>query len=326
LGYFFNEAMRPLFKVSGEPYTGDDGAGSAPDLMKYDLIIADPAKNISAFVLNRRPSEMTAAFRAALSEALLADPALGAEQAAFVLPPGQEGNRHWRLEMMGGEFCGNAARSLGLYVAVKTGLQGRHRIVIESSGLSVPVPVRTDTETGRAEADIPGPSAMTSLNFEGRMLPVCVFEGITHVLAPELEPDREIFFALKAAFERNAPSLPGALGVLFAGSPAGEAAADAASPPDAADIAMTPAVYVYGTDSLVFESSCGSGSAALAVYGSRNLSDGEGRYRIIQPGGIIEARVVKLAGAVVSVSIGGTVTLRELVWEWEKQPDIDIKH
>ncbi|MDR1252377.1 MAG: hypothetical protein LBK62_09435, partial [Treponema sp.] len=87
------------------------------------------------------------------------------------------------------------------------------------------------------------------------------------------------------------------------------------------DDAITPAVYVYGTDSLVFESSCGSGSAALAVCKSRPLANGEARYRIGQPGGIIEARVVKREGAAVSVAIGGPVTLRELVWEWEEPAD-----
>jgi diaminopimelate epimerase len=95
---------------------------------------------------------------------------------------------------------------------------------------------------------------------------------------------------------------------MFAGTPAGQTAADDA---------MTPAVYVYGTDSLVFESSCGSGSAALAVCKSRPLVDGEARYRIRQPGGIIETRVVKRAGAAVSVAIGGPVTLEELAWERE---------
>jgi diaminopimelate epimerase len=281
--------------------------------MKYDLLVADPAKNITAFVLN--PVQVEA--RVALSAALLSDPALGAEQAAFVVPPDRGKSRHWRLEMMGGEFCGNAARSFGLYVAGKTGLCGRCTVVIESSGASAPVPVQVDTETGRAEAEIPGPLSITTLNWGDRALPVCVFEGITHVLAPDLRPDRESFFAIKSAFEKNAPSLPGAFGVLFAGPPAARTAADGVSPFDGRDEAMTPAVYVYGTDSLVFESSCGSGSAALAVYKSRLLDDGEARYRIRQPGGIIETRVIKRAGAAVSVAIGGPVTLRELAWECE---------
>jgi diaminopimelate epimerase len=284
--------------------------------VKYNLLIADPAKNITAFVLDPVP----AGARAALSTAILSDSALGAEQAAFVVPPGRAGNRRWRLEMMGGEFCGNAARSFGLYVAGKTGLRGRHTVLIESSGATDPIPVRVDTGTGRAEAEIPGPRSITALNFGGRSLPVCVFVGITHALAPDLEPGRESFFAIKAAFEKSVPSLPGAFGVMFAGSPADQTAVDAALSAAGADDAMTPVVYVYGTDSLVFESSCGSGSAALAVCGSRPLDDGEARYRIRQPGGIIETRVIKRAGAVVSVAVGGPVTLRESVWEWEETP------
>jgi diaminopimelate epimerase len=280
--------------------------------MKYDLIIADPAKNITAIVLDQTPPGV----RAALSAAILADPALGAEQAGFAIPPGRRENRRWRLEMMGGEFCGNAARSFGLYIAGITGLRGRHTVIIESSGAAAPVPVRVDTGTGRAEAEIPGPLSITALDFEGRALTVCIFEGITHVLAPGLAPDRETFFAVKSAFERNAASLPDAFGVMFAGPPAARPEGGL-SFPDGADDAMTPAVYVYGTDSLVFESSCGSGSAALAVCKSPLPAGGEARYRIRQPGGIIETRVVKRAGAAASVAIGGPVTLRKLVWEWE---------
>jgi diaminopimelate epimerase len=149
---------------------------------------------------------------------------------------------------------------------------------------------------------------MTTLNFGGRALTVCAFDGITHVIAPDLTPDRESLFAIKSVFEEGAPSLPGAFGVLFAGPPT-----------DGADAAMTPVVYVYGTNSLVFESSCGSGSAALAsalaLRKSGGIEGAEARYRIRQPGGIIETHVVTRTGAVVSVAIGGPVTLRELVWD-----------
>jgi diaminopimelate epimerase len=72
---------------------------------------------------------------------------------------------------------------------------------------------------------------------------------------------------------------------------------------------MRPAVYVAATDSLVFESSCGSGTAALGVYLSAGMGDGEGRWDIAQPGGCITARVEKRAGSVRALSIGGPVTL-----------------
>jgi diaminopimelate epimerase len=270
--------------------------------MKFDLVIADPAGNITVFVL-KPPAP--AAERILLSKALLADPALSAEQVAFVIPPNSAGEqrRYWRLEMMGGEFCGNAARSFGLLVAQKTGLLGRRRVMIESSGADSPLPVQVDTETGRAEAEIPGPRSINTLEFEGRILPVCVFDGITHVIAEDLEPARETFFAIKALYEnapaRNAAPRSDAFGVMFYNRTSGF---------------MSPLVYVYGTDSLVFESSCGSGSAALASYKSRELGDGEKRYEIRQPGGVIETRVVKQGGEVISAAIGGPVEMRQLAW------------
>jgi diaminopimelate epimerase len=75
---------------------------------------------------------------------------------------------------------------------------------------------------------------------------------------------------------------------------------------------MTPAVYVYRSGTLVFESSCGSGSAAMAVRLDREAAfpadQGERRFSIRQPGGVIETRVLRRDGGL-SVSIGGRVTL-----------------
>jgi diaminopimelate epimerase len=70
-----------------------------------------------------------------------------------------------------------------------------------------------------------------------------------------------------------------------------------------------PAVYVFATESLVFESSCGSGAAALGVYLSAAMTGDEGRWDIAQPGGVIETRVRKEGGRITMVGIGGPVTL-----------------
>jgi hypothetical protein len=42
---------------------------------------------------------------------------------------------------------------------------------------------------------------------------------------------------------------------------------------------------------------------------ARDLGDGQGRFDAAQPGGIIEARVVKKGGAIRDISIGGAVKL-----------------
>jgi diaminopimelate epimerase len=303
------------------------------------IVAADPAKNITVFVLD--PVESPAG-RAALARAIMADSRLGAEQVGFVIPPEGAGrvaamangsaamangsiavangsaamangsaamangsiavangpaaakNQLWRLEMAGGEFCGNAARSFGLYVARTLGLKGRAAFSVSVSGAGKPVRVDVDVGRSRAAAEMPGPVAAESLIFEGRSLPVLVFEGITHVIAPDIEAGRETFHAIKALAESRPGPLPPAVGVMFYKTGGGF---------------MVPAVYVRSADSLVFESSCGSGSAALAVWLSRGLRDGAAKRSIAQPGGVIETEAAKSAGEIVRVAIGGEVKL-----------------
>jgi diaminopimelate epimerase len=258
-----------------------------------EIVIADPAKNITIFVLTKfdDPAE-----RLKAAHALLADPSLKAEQVGFVIPPDPAAGRPlWRLEMMGGEFCGNAARSFGLFVARETGMVS---VTIEISGMKTPLNIEVDVEAGRAEAAIPPPESQSVLSFEGKTLPVIMFDGITHVIAPDFKPSEDTFYAIKNGarhhFEKGARHLFEAFGVMFY---------------DTASRFMIPAVYVHATESLVFESSCGSGSAALGVWKTQGLTDGETRLDIAQPGGIIEVRVNKSGGNITGLFIGGQVSL-----------------
>ena len=283
--------------------------------MTYHLIRADPAKNITILVLDRIPPED----RLPLAKAIMQDPALKAEQVGFAIPPASA-NGLWRLEMMGGEFCGNAARSFGLYAAKMQNLQGQLQVSIAISGMDTPVAINLDMQTNWAEAVIPGPRWVSwkpetkplgssappkgSVEYAGLALPVCALEGITHILAPGIAPQEDAFYAIKAAAEGHGFQAS-ALGVMFFEP----------SPLPARELVMNPAVYVYASNSLVFESSCGSGSIALGCYLSRDWEEGERRYDIRQPGGVIQARITKVNGEIRSTAIGGTVTLQELQWE-----------
>jgi diaminopimelate epimerase len=266
--------------------------------MELTIVRANPAGNITIFVLDRIGDPE---LRLRAAKALLADPSLKAEQVGFVTPPDRRAlpaAGQWRLEMMGGEFCGNAARSFGLYAARETGLRGKQNIRIGISGVPDPVTVRVDLDASTAEAEIPGPLAEAALSWEGRVFPVLYFEGITHIIAGGLEPRRDLVYDLVEKAARAvppaAPHCADAVGVMFY---------------DPVRRFMRPAVYVAATESLVFESSCGSGTAALAAYLSRELSGGEGRWEISQPGGVIEARLMKQAGKILSIGIGGPVSL-----------------
>jgi diaminopimelate epimerase len=279
--------------------------------MSYEIVAADPAKNITVFVLN------PVADRIAAARELLADSSLGAEQVGFVIPPDRAGGI-WRLEMMGGEFCGNAARSFGLFVAREQGLRGDQTVCINMSGVREKLPVRVNAEEGRAAVEIPGPLTSESFEFEGRSLPVYVFDGITHVIAADMPPDEHTCARIRAGIKFRA-GIEFRVGIEFR---AGQSAA-AGQPGnlrlpvaalgimfyDTAAAFMRPAVYVYGTDSLVFESSCGSGTAALAVWKTQGQGDGEADCAVKQPGGSIEARVLRRDGRVCGITIGGRVDL-----------------
>lgn len=81
---------------------------------EYEVAVLDPAGNVTAIVL----SDVQAAERARIAAQLLRLPELRIEQAAFLTAPRCGGEI--RLEMMGGEFCGNALRCAGFYHALRT--------------------------------------------------------------------------------------------------------------------------------------------------------------------------------------------------------------
>jgi diaminopimelate epimerase len=263
--------------------------------MELEIVRADPAGNITVFVLTAltNPAERVAAVRT-----LMADPVLKAEQVGFVIPAAAD--RLWRLEMMGGEFCGNAARSFGLLIAGQTGLSGRHTLMIEISGAARPLPVRVDTIAKTAEVAMPGPLGEASVEHAGRRFPAYVFEGITHVIAEDMEPHEGLIPALLDRLsEGNHPGAwrhPAALGVMFY---------------DTRKRFMRPVVWVRASGTTVTESSCGSGSAALGVWMARDTANADACFDLAQPGGSITVRIEKQHNVVHHIFIGGKVTLDE---------------
>lgn len=263
--------------------------------MKYHIIIANPAGNITVFVLDDVPPAQFIP----LSQRLMALPELHAEQVGFWKPAklGAEA----RLEMMGGEFCGNATRSFGMLAAARAGKTGKVSVTVECSGAAELLPVAVDFDAGEAETVMPRPVKLGTLDAaELGALPIVFFEGIFHVILPGFAASRALFERIRTLVE--AQYAFDALGVMFLNEAEGS---------------MEPAVYVKSTDSLVFESSCGSGTVATGVWMSRNTADGTDTYYLKQPGGTLKATVVKCGGAVTEVRMGGLVTL-------SPQQEIDV--
>ncbi|MDR0908196.1 MAG: hypothetical protein LBM77_00365 [Spirochaetaceae bacterium] len=254
-------------------------------------IIADPAGNTTAFIFDAPEDK---AERLALCKKLLEGPSQRIEQVGFVSNFPEKPT----LMMMGGEFCGNATRSLGLLAAKEQGIKGKAAMQVICSGAKEPVPVNVDTEKSFTEASMPLPLGIEELSQRTqrtqRSQLVVFSQGITHIIVTDSEANEKNFYAIKSSLcslclcERNID----ALGVMFY---------------NPSTNFMQPVVWVTETDSLVFESSCGSGTAALMVYAAQEMADGEKTLQIRQPGGTLQGRIVKKGGRIEAVYIGGTV-------------------
>ena len=240
--------------------------------MKLNVLRADPAGNITLFVLD--PVEKSR--RADVAAQLMAVPEYKAEQVGFVCTPQEGGDG--RMEMMGGEFCGNATRAFGLLTAKKMGAPAHVRI--ETSGCDHIVTVDTDLAAGTSRAEMPLPQWLKNVEFAGHKGTLVHLGGIAHLVLENVEPSKAIFDQAEPLFQ-DIPGLD-AYGVIF-----------------------------LDTNTLVWEGSCGSGSLASALAQSRDMADGTFSRSYIQPAGTVTATAVREGGKVVKTYIGGPVTLGE---------------
>ena len=110
--------------------------------MELNILRADPAGNITVFVLD--PVEK--AQRAAIAEKIMAIPALKAEQVGYACAAEDDVDGH--MEMMGGEFCGNATRAYGMYIAQQKGGLSSVRLRVSGCDHVVTAQARSEKRHG----------------------------------------------------------------------------------------------------------------------------------------------------------------------------------
>ena len=256
-----------------------------------------PTGNITLLVTTPVPRRLQPEVAASL---LRAD-RVGGEQAGFVEPPADP-RCAARLQMMGGEFCGNATMSLAATLARDGGLADGEEtaLLLEVSGSAAPVPcrIRRDGDGWVGAVDMPLPTALEEIELDSDAgplrLPLVRAPGIAHLILPEsagLSEDE---------LRRRLPLWNRAVGADALG----------ALTWSAAESAIDPLVFVPSAGTLVREHGCGSGSAAVGCWltkvGGRSLE-----IPIRQPGGTITVTTRAEGGAIVGVIIAGRVELME---------------
>ena len=193
----------------------------------------------------------------------------GAEQVGFVSPGGDGAIR---LRMAGGEFCGNASLCAAALYLRQAG-QSDGNVTVRVEGTSEPVSAAVTALSGntwKGTVDMPRPLSVGTEELPGGgRLPVVRFPGIAHVLLEDaMSPD---------AAEKLAPAWcrslgADALGLLFLSRE---------------QSLLRPLVFVPAADTLCWETSCASGTAAVGVW----LAAEAGRsvaLSLRQPGGTLE--------------------------------------
>ncbi len=253
-------------------------------------VTLDPTGNITCLVLDpvtdREEKEAT---RRLMGEC---------EQVAYLEPATLPGSRA-KIRLMGGEFCGNAAMAAACWLASRDGIApGEERTVpIEMSGapgiLACAVNAGEDGFTGTVP--MPPVRGIWPAEGKGYSLTAVAMDGIAHLIlsGPPFPADEEAETLLRRLAEKR---LEDAVGLLLWN---GERQT------------MRPLVLVKGSGTMVWETGCGSGSAAVGAFLAQRNGDGTTVTPVRQPGGVIRVTAACSGGFPKSLLIEGTVRIGE---------------
>ncbi len=280
---------------------------------KLDIIVFDPAGNTTIMVLTPVSRSQYAETAKKLLEIDFGpqcswrDVAYGEQVAFIVEEKNQDISEAPIMEMCGLEFCGNASRSYAYYRALFLGEgddcgDGKKTITVRVSGCSDLLTATVDPKKHDSVIQMPLPVDLKMIDtspvgIEGTY-PLVVFDGISHIIIPGVEPEEEKFDRIKQFIYSEVDPEMDAFGVMFMN--------------EEKDL-MSPVVYVRDVDTTYFEGSCGSGTAAAAVAKSASENDGTFEYIFRQPDGTLNASVKKNGGKVSEIGLGGIIEMTEIL-------------
>lgn len=275
----------------------EDGNG------RLSFVKMNPAGNTTLLVTDAVPR----AQHMELARLFMGPAFLAVEQVGYVERP-RDSRAVARLQMMGGEFCGNASRALAALLVDRgaPGVSGRGRtsgqpggggrlltgeewaLKLEVSGSPELLDARVRSMGGPrwwVEMGVPVPLRVEVVDAFVRV----VMNGIEHIVVEDLEPSLASYRRLveMGAFSRDVA----ARGVMFWKPREGH---------------LTPLVVV-GDGEPIWESSCGSGSVAVACRVALAAGSSIHDLSIRQPGGELVVDVESREGRTRSAVLKGAV-------------------
>ena len=215
--------------------------------MKIEYVLMNPSDNYTILVLTEVPVNDYEE----VAKMLLSNESL-AEQVGFLT---FENGDKVSIRMAGGEFCGNATMSAAVYYCIKNEIEKKN-IAVDFYGIDNLLYVQVEKKENdewEGTVEMPKVRDLKVVTFEDKeTFPVVFLDSIAHVI---VENDKHKTFEKETAEKKikewckylNVP----ALGIMNYDLERSE---------------LTPLVYVKSIDTLYWENSCASGTAAVAYY------------------------------------------------------------
>ena len=265
--------------------------------MEIEFVKISPTQNMTILVT----SPVDRQFHKDAAKKIMAYDNVHAEQVGFVEKP-ENPKAQARLQMAGGEFCGNAAMSLCAYLIwngdVKCEREEQCTIPIEVSGASdvLYCDIKKKDEYFLAKINMPIPETIGSFDVEiaGCSLPVVYMPGITHVIADTDKVSVSKDMLLETlVFNPGSFTKEDAFGIMFYDKKAGF---------------IEPFVHVATAGTKMWERGCGSGTAALGAY-LAHVAGKSVKVDIAQPGGVITVEADIADGKLTSIRVEGKAVI-----------------
>ena len=241
--------------------------------MNVEYRLFNPTGNITGLVL----TEVSVKDQPMVAKYILSKE-ITCEQVGFI-SGGIEGS-DITLRMAGGEFCGNATMSTAVLYCMQIGLEDYQEKtvlvkVIGTSGL-IEVKVKREGSEYLGTVKMPKPIKISEelFSFEGHTYkyPVVSFVGISHVIVEDSMPIYMAENAIKLWADKLKVS---GMGLMLVDSDRKN---------------LRPLVYVNNPETLIWESSCASGTTATGAYFSKK-DNAPVELSFREPGGILTIKV-----------------------------------
>lgn len=272
--------------------------------MNLSYVKINPAENMTIFVLDKVNRQL----HKSVANRLMDYNSLHGEQVGFIEEPESlqgKSLKTKRLQMMGGEFCGNATRSLAAYLVFKDDLivkkiEDKFYVILEVSGLnhliSCEVRITEKDNLFYSKIDMPHPTDIRGFTVEvdgkrvsGKRVD---FLGITHFIVDikEVEDREKLFSTIKSQMDQEDYD---AFGIMYY---------------DYREEFLIPLVYVKNTDTMYWERSCASGTTALVISLAQEDKNSIIK-KIKQPGGELVVEIECKGENITKVRIDGLVEI-----------------